>query len=143
MNPITLEIPGTPIAKARPRFARRGNFVKTYSAQETEEGRFLFEVYRQLGKGFKPMEGALQVEMIFDMPIPKSTSKKQRAKALNGELYHTKKPDIDNLEKMCYDCLNQVAYTDDSMIVESKAIKRYSDNPKTTIIIRSLENGIP
>jgi Holliday junction resolvase RusA-like endonuclease len=36
MNELLITIPGKPIAKKRPRFARRGKFVTTYNDQQTE-----------------------------------------------------------------------------------------------------------
>jgi phage terminase large subunit GpA-like protein len=37
---INITIPGPPIAKKRPKFARRGKFVTTYNPQDSEEGRW-------------------------------------------------------------------------------------------------------
>ena len=114
MKEIKLIIPGKPVAKKRPRFARRGNFVKTYNCQETEEGRFLWEVKNQW-QG-EPLEGALEVVALFVMPTPKTTSKKT-AEAMKAEqVPHTKKPDIDNIIKFSYDVLNGVAWKDDGQV---------------------------
>ena len=44
---IKIIVPGEPIAKARPKFARRGKFVQTYNIQETEEGKFIAQVLAQ------------------------------------------------------------------------------------------------
>jgi hypothetical protein len=44
MPQITMTIPGIPIAKKRPRFMRRGKFVQTYNCQESEEGRFMWQM---------------------------------------------------------------------------------------------------
>jgi len=64
---ITIEIPRKPIAKKRPRFARIGKFVQTYSDQETEEGRFLWELRRQWKQA--PMEIPLSLVCTFILPI--------------------------------------------------------------------------
>lgn len=37
---------------------------------------------------------------------------------LSGELLPTKKPDIDNIVKAVLDALNEVAYRDDTQVVE-------------------------
>ena len=131
-------IPGKPIAKKRPRFARRGKFTTTYSDQETEEGKVLWEIRQQV-KG-KPLEGAVKVHMIFDMYIPKSTSLKRKKLMLENRIMHIKRPDIDNLTKWIYDIFNGVVWRDDSLVIEEHAIKKYSENPKTTVIVEVI-NG--
>ena len=135
---IKLEIPGKPIAKKRPRFARIGKFVRAYSDQETEESRFLFHVYKQIGKKHKLIEGPVVLILSFYMPIPKSTSKKKKALMLENDLMHTKKPDLDNLIKFVKDCCNNLVWKDDSQVVHIWADKRYSEKPRTTMRIYDL-----
>ena len=137
MKPLRLEIPGKPIAKARPRFVRRGKFVATYNAQETEEGKFIIQVMQQ-HKG-PVIDAPIELHCFFDMPIPKSTSKKKRALMLKNEIKHTKKPDIDNHVKFAMDCLNGIVWRDDSQVTALKAWKEYSDNPKTVIVVHAQE----
>ena len=130
-------IPGRPVAKRRPRFARRGKFVTTYSDQETEEGKFLLQLLQQIKT--KPLENAIRVVMRFYMPIPKSTSKKRTKLMEMGEIQHIKRPDLDNLEKFVSDCLNGVAWKDDSQIVHSDTKKMYSQEPKTEIWVQECD----
>jgi len=135
-----LVIPGNPIAKTRPRFSRRGKFVITYNDQETEEGRFLWEVKQQIKCPL--LEGPIKIACIFYMPRPKShygTGKNAKILKPNAPVFHTKKKDLDNLEKFVYDCLNHVVWKDDSQIVESMAQKIYSNNPRTEIKIWTIE----
>ncbi|MCK4525918.1 RusA family crossover junction endodeoxyribonuclease [candidate division WOR-3 bacterium] len=135
-------IPGNPIAKKRPRFARRGKFVTTYNDQETEEGRFLWEIKQQIKRS--PIKGPIKISCIFYMPRPKShygTGKNAGKLKLNAPALHTKKSDLDNLEKFVYDCLNHVVWKDDSQIVESIAKKLYSDKPRTEIKIWTTEKN--
>lgn len=133
---ISLTIPGIPIAKKRPRFFRRGKFVGTYNAQETEEGRFMFELHRLFNE--TPLEGPLKLKLVFAMPIPKSLSKAKIKEILAGTLRHTKKPDLDNLVKFVKDCCNGVIWKDDSQVFELKARKEYSDIAKTFIEIEEV-----
>ena len=133
-------IPGKPIAKKRPRFARRGKFVMTYNDQETEEGRFLWEVKQQIKCPL--LEGPIKIACVFYMPRPKShygTGKNAGKLKTNAPTLHTKKPDLDNMLKFCYDCLNQITWKDDSQIVENVAKKFYSDNPRTDIKIWTIK----
>ncbi len=68
---IELRIPGKPIAKARPRFYRRGKHVGTYNSQETEEGKFILEVKSQMN-GHELITGPITLTCVFVMPVPKS-----------------------------------------------------------------------
>lgn len=129
---------GKPIAKKRPRFARRGKFVVTYNDQQTEEGRFLFEVQKQWNR--MPLLGAIKIDLRFFMPIPASTSKKQTALMEGGAVPHTKKPDIDNLIKFVLDCLNGVVFNDDSQIVKISGSKVYHPYPGTEILLDFVEH---
>jgi len=135
---MKITIPGKPIAKARPRFARRGKSVTTYKTQQTEEGRFLWHVYQQMGNQ-KPISGPISISLWFYMPIPKSTSKKQAGLMQDGKIHHTKKPDASNMIKFAEDVLNGIVFEDDRQIVDVMAWKRYSDKPRTEIVIHKKE----
>lgn len=135
-----IEIPGTPIAKARPRFVRRGKFVSTYNPQETEEGRFLFEVQKQWKR--EPLKDPLIVECGFFMPIPKGTSKKKTVAMLAETEKHTKKPDASNLIKFVEDCLNRFVWKDDSQIFRIVGEKFFSESPRTLIQIKEADHAV-
>lgn len=126
---ISLSIPGKPVAKRRPRFFRKGKFVGTYNDQKTEEGRFLLEVQKQLGR-HAPFAGPTSIVMCFYLPRPKShyrTGKHAGQLKNSAPQCHTKRPDLDNLVKFVKDCLNGIAYKDDSRICQLAAYKLYAD----------------
>jgi Holliday junction resolvase RusA-like endonuclease len=56
--------------------------------------------------------------MIFFLPKPKSAKK--------AEVFCSKKPDLDNLEKCIMDCMEGLILTNDSRVVEKSAGKRYA-----------------
>jgi len=133
---ISLTIPGTPIAKKRPRFARRGKFVQTYNDQQTEEGRWLWEVKAQWSG--EPMAGPLVMYVKFVMPRAKGhygTGRNADILKPSAPGHHTKKPDLDNLVKFAKDCLNGVTWGDDSQVVLLHATKEYGEHPHTVIDI--------
>ena len=130
MSTIIFTIPGKPIAKKRPRFARRGKFVVTYNDQQTEEGKWILTARQQITEMI-PEGVPITLRCVFYMPIPASTSKKRR----ETMLYHTKKPDIDNLCKFVKDCLNGELWHDDSQVSELIAAKLYDENPRTEILV--------
>jgi Holliday junction resolvase RusA-like endonuclease len=138
-------VKGKPIAKKRPRFARRGKFVTTYNDQETEEGKFLLEAKSQVKIMFDSSE-AITIHCRFAMPRPKNhfgTGKNAETLKKNVPYLHTKKPDLDNLIKFVLDCLNGVAWKDDSQIWSIEAYKYYAMKPQTYIEIegKAVENG--
>lgn len=129
-------IKGAPVPKGRPRFARRGKFVSTYTPAKTVEHETMVR-----NEGIKSMNGAsptdapVRVNVDCFMPIPKSTSKINREMMLEGVMRHTKKPDIDNLAKGYLDALNGVVWLDDSQIVRLVVTKEYSDQPRCEIMV--------
>jgi len=131
----TITINGRPIAKQRPRFARIGKGVHTYSAQAAEEGRWILEAQQQVKK---PLAGPLTLSLVFAMPRPKhhyGTGKNLGKLKDSAPLWHTGKPDLDNLAKFVKDCLNGVAWQDDSQVCRLVAQKVYSDKPQTVVCI--------
>jgi Holliday junction resolvase RusA-like endonuclease len=132
MNELMLTIPGVPIAKKRPRFARRGKFVTTYNPQESEEGKFMCIMQAQLN-GHNPIPAGVPIELnlCFTMPYPASMSQKKRLSAM-----HTKRPDLDNLIKFVKDCANGILWHDDSQVVTVLAMKQYGYIPGTRAILR-------
>ena len=131
MNELILQIPGNPIAKKRPRFARRGKFVSTYNPQESEEGKFICLMQNQIKHDPVPAGTPIALKLEFHMPYPASISKKKK----ESGLFHTKKPDLDNLIKFVKDCANGILWHDDSQVVRVEAVKQYRDNPATQIYI--------
>lgn len=135
---VRFTIPGEPKGKGRPRFARQGNFVRTYTPEATAvyENKVAFFYAANCKKLM--FEGAVSLTLTFYFPIPKSTSKKQRALMLERKVYHTKKSDLDNCVKAVTDGLNRIAFADDSQVAELHAVKLYSEEPRVEVEIESL-----
>ena len=57
---------------------------------------------------------------------------------LSGAIRPTKKPDIDNIEKIILDSLNGIAYKDDSQVVESNTSKHYAEKPRVEVVLERL-----
>ena len=131
---FNITIPITPVPKARPRFTRYGH---TYTPKKTADyEKAVAEYWRQATKGFQyDREQALIVNLVFGMPIPKSTSKSKTELMANGTIRPTKKPDVDNLAKAVMDALNGVAWVDDSQVVRVSIYKEYAKEPYVYIYI--------
>ena len=68
--------------------------------------------------------------MQFHMPRPKShyrTGKYSHLLKDNIPIYHTSRPDIDNLIKFYLDCMTGLYWKDDADIYDVHATKVYSD----------------
>lgn len=55
-----------------------------------------------------------------------------------GMIRPTKKPDMDNVVKVIADSLNQVAYKDDTQIVDCQCRKFYSESPRVEVRIKEI-----
>lgn len=142
---IKIVIPGTPIPKRRPRFARHGRRVVTYNDQEFEAKQAKLFVYQQIKTcQAMPLTGPINAEIIFYMPRPKAhygTGKNSGILKKTALLYHINKPDLDNLTKWIYDIFNKIVWKDDAQIIFEKAEKRYSENPRTEVCIKEIDDS--
>ena len=136
MFSVNFTVFGNPVAKGRPKFARRGNFVATYTPDKTrkyeEEVR---KVATTAMKGQEPLETPLNVYIYIRLPIPQSYSKKRTEACLEGLERPTKKPDLDNYAKAIMDSLNGIVYADDSQVVELHVTKVYATTPAVEIAV--------
>jgi len=131
---ITIVIPGEARGKGRPRFARRGKFVQTYTDDKTASYENLAALAgNKAMKGAPPLLCALSVGITVFTTPPASWSKKKTAQALAGDIYPTSKPDLDNVAKCLLDALNGIAWKDDKQVVFLQAIKRYAEKAETII----------
>lgn len=140
MPELNVIVPGTPIAKKRPRFARQGKFVTTYNEQETEEGKWLSLFMASLDKSLPlpiiKKDTPVFLTCRFIMPVVSSMPKRLSREIEAGKhVYHTKKPDCDNCLKFVKDCLNNVMWADDSQVVSGSYEKFYGTEARTEIRI--------
>lgn len=120
---MIIKILGNPVAQGRPRAFRRGSFIGMYDPKKSKDWKST--VARQaVQQGASMLSGALKMDLIFFMPRPKSLSKKI--------IYHTKKPDLDNLVKAIKDALEGICYKNDSQVVESSEKKIYANDHEET-----------
>lgn len=148
-------IPGTPIGKARPRVITSDTGSRAFTPQKTKDyeefvrwcflsqckGTF-FGTSRSIHAGGEFHDGVAKLPLSMEIqaffPIPKNTSKKNKELMLTGQIFPTKKPDLDNIAKAIADALNGVAYPDDSQIISLSISKFYSDNPRVDVLISTL-----
>ncbi|MDE6679222.1 MAG: RusA family crossover junction endodeoxyribonuclease, partial [Ruminococcus sp.] len=132
---VEIVIDGEPVGKGRPKFARQGNYVKTYTPEKTAEYENLIQtVYRLTAKNeqyqtvYFPADTPVSVHIRAFYGIPKHTGKAKSEEMLSGRIVPLKKPDLNNICKIVCDALNGIAYADDKQIAELSCCKFYSRN---------------
>ena len=133
MTTIVFTIPGTARGKQRPRATRQG---RVYTPKETvNQEAYIKMLAATAMRGFAPFGGPLQATFNISVAIPKSYTRRQREQALNGEIWPTSKPDIDNVVKLLCDAMNGVVYSDDKQIVDLLVTKAYATHGETIVMI--------
>lgn len=74
----------------------------------------------------EPLDEPVSVDMTFYVSMPKSWSKRKKQTML-GQPVAKKRFDIDNLEKLVYDALEGILWTDDGLIWQHSVKKIWSD----------------
>ncbi len=135
---ISFVIPGVPVGKGRARFARRGKFMASYTPEKTVNYEALVKMCCSEAYKGEPMTGPISLCVRAYFPIPKSMKKALLISAESERLPVTKKPDMDNVAKICADAMNGIAFMDDAQVSDLNCIKRYSLNPRVEVQFYSL-----
>jgi len=134
---VTFMVEGTPVPKGRPRFARRGKFVSTYSPKTTVDYESKVSESAKLAMGAsEPLETPVGAYIYITLPVPASYSKKRTQACLSGEERPTKKSDIDNYCKAIFDGMNGIVFVDDSLVVSLHATKVYGTVGMVEVMVK-------
>jgi Holliday junction resolvase RusA-like endonuclease len=134
---LTYSVEGNPIGKSRPKFARRGNFVSTYTPTKTRDYESVIKDVAQKAMGSNELlETPLTVAIYITVPIPQSYSKKRTEACLSGSEKPIKKPDIDNIAKCFLDAMNGAVYHDDSQVLTLHITKVYGTVGMVEVMVR-------
>jgi len=139
MTKIEFTVLGKPHHQQRHRHFKRANFSGTYDPSKEDKKDFLW-----VAEGFKPdtpFECPIELTIDLFFPRPKfhyRTGKYSGVLKDNAPMWHTVRPDTDNLAKFVMDSLNKKFWKDDSYISVLIVFKRYSENPRTEITIETL-----
>jgi len=132
-NTLNTSLPGTPITKLRPRFSRFKGQVRTFDSQTEEKNTSKWQLKQRM-VGRELFQGPLSLELTFTFECPKSRKKKK-------EVYHSVKPDLDNIIKYIMDVGNGTLWYDDQQVVKIAAVKVYGDVAGTEITVSEVEDG--
>lgn len=119
---IEFFVPGTPISKARARTYRMKNGkIGSYTPDRTTAWEAHVQLHAKGSLPEKPLDGALRLDLTFLMPATKVAIKKKR-------VFHSVRPDIDNLEKAVMDALNRFVWIDDAQVCQKVSQKIYTQD---------------
>lgn len=140
---IKFNVLGEPQGKARPRMSFFGGKIRVYTPKKTVDyERTIRSAYKNAIKHRFEKGVPLEITIEAFTAPPKRTSKKLLAEMIEGKIFPTKKPDIDNIQKAILDALNGVAFFDDSQICDIRATKRYALVPRVKITIKESKTDI-
>ena len=126
-----------PVAWQRPRVSKQGGF---YTAGKVSEYKRAIQLAWNDKYGDAPvMDGPIRMTVMFVLPRPKAMMWKTKP---TPSIFHTKRPDLDNLEKGVMDALQGLAFRDDSQIcskVATKYIAGKDDQPMIQIWMQEVE----
>ena len=136
MREVVFFVPGTVVPKARPRMNRKTGAVYTPKGTAHFEG-----IVRSIAAVHfpEPFTGPVGVEMTFALPRPKRLIWKRKRMV---PVWHTTRPDLDNLEKTIMDALNGIAWNDDAQVCRKFAEKYIVSGDGTVgvhVLVRELE----
>lgn len=144
MKEISFTIPIIPKAQMRARhFARPGKSGKTFSGTYKDEKQQRYEVQlMQLLEQYRPevpMSGAIELKVVACLPIPQTKPNWWHKALFHDKIFHTSKPDIDNLLKNLLDCMEKIGYfKNDSQIFKITIGKRYHEIPSWIVQMREI-----
>ena len=134
---VTFSVDGDPVGKQRARYAKRGNFVQTYTPDKTRNYEALIkEAAIQAMGSNEVLETPVNLYLYIRAPIPKSLPKKRLEACLNGSEKPIKKPDASNVLKSVEDAMNGVVYKDDSQIVNIHVTKVYASQSGIDVCVK-------
>ena len=134
---MEFEVVGAPVGKRRPKFSTIHGYAQALKPKEDVIYENLVKIMFQQAKlnNYSMFNKPIKMKIEAYFAIPKSFSKVKQSQALEGKLLPLTKPDADNIAKIICDALNDVAYKDDTQIVELAIIKRYAMEPKVKITL--------
>lgn len=138
---ISISVPGTPVAKGRPRLGRYG----TYTPEKTKGYERVVAWHAASSRRGQPIRPSTPVRVVVTAVFPRPQRLK-RVKDPSDLIPHVVAPDLDNVIKAVLDGLNGVIYKDDKQVVSICATAWYAEKgglPRTEIEVSTLNQHQP
>lgn len=122
---IYLAIPGEPRGQGRPRFARVGAGVRTYTDAKTAATAVAIRAAWMRAGRPRLADGPVRLKVLAMLARPKGHYRRDGYLSAAGlrSKYPTRKPDVSNVLKLCEDALNGLAWRDDACIYGAEVVK--------------------
>jgi Holliday junction resolvase RusA-like endonuclease len=130
---------GAPVPQKQTRFTCAGGRPHAYDPSKKDLEMIRWQVRPFAPK--EPLEGPIDLRMVFYLPIPKSTSKARADQMKRRIMLPVVKPDVDNLAYLVTNALKTIVYRDDSQICEQHIYKVYDDIPRTEITVKTIQTA--
>ena len=135
---ISFTIIGQPVALKRHRVARNG---RMYDPSYKDKKQIWLQIAKYKPK--KPLAGDIYLKVVFYLKRPKKHYRTGKYSHLlkdtyKDKVYHSFKPDLDNLVKLIADIIQPQMIVDDAQICMLQAEKMYSTNPRTEVVIQEI-----
>lgn len=131
-----------PTAQARARHGVVNGHSMTFKATSQRANEQTLDALLAPHAPAAPIMGAVVLEFRAIFPPAKSASKKDRAAMLRGLKHHTKKPDLDNIEKQLKDAMTRLQFWhDDRQVVMCIKKKVYGPNGRWEVCVREVQEG--
>ena len=129
-NKLTFVVPGTPVAKGRPRLGKNGSVYTPRRTKSYEREVAMMFKAKYPGRKLIKKHVAITLEIFVVAP-----------KTLRGRVGYAWESniDIDNVCKSILDGLNGVAYEDDRQVVALHARKLWSREPSVIVTIDPMD----
>lgn len=139
---LEVQIPGDPRGKGRPRFARRGNFVKTYTDDKTRAYEAMIEDH--LGRKWFGLDALTGPVRLTVRAVAKRPQRLCRKKDPPGRMWRITKPDLDNVIKAVCDALvaAEVIGDDTQVAALCDCMSLYAakgEDPCVEVVLRVIE----
>jgi len=120
---------GDPRGKGSVRCACKGKGKRVFGHQykaavDREYEKSMRGIAQKAMGDLPPLEGPLEASFRFRLPVPKSYSKKLRARILAGEEPFFGSYDVSNMAKAIEDAMSTVVYKDDKQIVRYGQVEK-------------------
>jgi Holliday junction resolvase RusA-like endonuclease len=89
--------------------------------------------------GRPPIDVPVRIELLVELPVPASWSRRKTADAITGHIRPTSRPDVDNYLKAILDAISTIVVADDAQVVEVHATKLFGVAPKMVATVFPLD----
>jgi Holliday junction resolvase RusA-like endonuclease len=141
-------IPGRPIGWDRTtptaRIIGEGSEARAvasvYDAPEAKQAKAeVARLWRVAARGHQTISGPVRMKIVAIFEPPVSWPRAVQLAAGEARVWHTQKPDIDNIEKLILDSLNKLAWADDGQVCIVEKAKRFGSPARIEVTISTVE----